>query len=408
MGHSLPAADVAKGEGDGRREIRSRKNGDYFAVSRKCRHLRADLANGSIDPDGCLVCPWHQSKYDVTTGRMVRGPQGIFAKIPGLGQGFMALTKVLPLRRGVVTKKGCSSSHRVTRLCRACGRSARQPVVHPSRWAGDPAADHPSRRPAAAPRRHPPPGRHLPRHRHRRPAGAASVPAAPRRRSGRRAAAPARALRRPRARRPTSTHVLRPLLACGAVVDARSLQVRRPRLRVALHDDAGSRPLARAIGHALTDLGIRIPRRRRTPTCCSSSAAASRREPCSSRPSGIGITHLPVVLDEDRVRIGPLVIPGVTPCLTCLDLNRTDWDRAWPALLPQLGRSPWTIAARAPGAARLRRPPPRSPSRSSPSPAGRARVPPGRCSRSGPAHDARVTWPVAFHHGCACALLPAA
>jgi nitrite reductase/ring-hydroxylating ferredoxin subunit len=81
-------------------------NGDYFAVGRKCRHLRADLAGGSIDPDGCLVCPWHQSKYDVATGRMVRGPQGVFAKIPGLGQGFMALTKVLPLKRGRVTKKG--------------------------------------------------------------------------------------------------------------------------------------------------------------------------------------------------------------------------------------------------------------------------------------------------------------
>ena len=64
--------------------------------------------------------------------------------------------------------------------------------------------------------------------------------------------------------------VLRPLLACGAVVDASSLFfVRRPRLRVALHDDAGGRPLSRTIGHALTDLGIEsldAP----DPTCSSS------------------------------------------------------------------------------------------------------------------------------------------
>ena len=106
MSHSLPAADVTEGKVTGAGKYAVGNNGDYFAVSRKCRHLRADLANGSIDPDGCLVCPWHQSKYDVTTGQMVRGPQGIFAKIPGLGQGLMALTKVLPLRRGVVTKKG--------------------------------------------------------------------------------------------------------------------------------------------------------------------------------------------------------------------------------------------------------------------------------------------------------------
>ncbi len=33
--------------------------GELFAVSRRCRHLRADLANGSIDEEGCLVCPWH-------------------------------------------------------------------------------------------------------------------------------------------------------------------------------------------------------------------------------------------------------------------------------------------------------------------------------------------------------------
>ncbi len=79
--------------------------GDYFAVSRRCRHLYADLAGGSIDDDGCLVCPWHGAKYDVHSGRMVRGPQGIFAKIPGLGLAFKALTAVLPLRRGKVSER---------------------------------------------------------------------------------------------------------------------------------------------------------------------------------------------------------------------------------------------------------------------------------------------------------------
>lgn len=79
--------------------------GDRFAVSRRCRHLAADLAKGSIAPDGCLVCPWHGSKYDVKTGRMVRGPQGTFAKIPGLGAAFKALTLVLPLRRGTLSER---------------------------------------------------------------------------------------------------------------------------------------------------------------------------------------------------------------------------------------------------------------------------------------------------------------
>lgn len=91
----LPAGSVM-GSGD---YAVGNNQGSYFAVSRRCRHLRADLAEGTIDADGCLVCPWHGSKYDVQTGRMVLGPQGIFAKIPGLGAAFKALTKVVPLRR---------------------------------------------------------------------------------------------------------------------------------------------------------------------------------------------------------------------------------------------------------------------------------------------------------------------
>jgi nitrite reductase/ring-hydroxylating ferredoxin subunit len=106
MSESVPAAEVPKGTVTGVGSYAVGNNGDYFAVGRKCRHLRADLAGGSIDDDGCLVCPWHQAKYDVTTGRMVRGPQGIFAKIPGLGAAFKTLTKVLPLKRGTVEKRG--------------------------------------------------------------------------------------------------------------------------------------------------------------------------------------------------------------------------------------------------------------------------------------------------------------
>jgi len=82
--------------------------GEFFAVSRRCRHLGADLANGTIDEQGRLVCPWHQSAYDVRTGRMVRGPQGVFAKVPGMGAAYRALTGVLPLRRGqVLERDGC-------------------------------------------------------------------------------------------------------------------------------------------------------------------------------------------------------------------------------------------------------------------------------------------------------------
>ena len=99
-----PAAELVAGvvRGAGPYAVGNAK-GELFAVSRRCRHLGADLANGSIDPDGCLVCPWHGARYDVATGRMTRGPQGVFAKIPGLDAGYRLLTRVLPLRRGNVT-----------------------------------------------------------------------------------------------------------------------------------------------------------------------------------------------------------------------------------------------------------------------------------------------------------------
>jgi len=83
-------------------------SGRPFAVSRRCRHLGADLGRGRVDDDGRLVCPWHGSAYDVDTGRMVRGPQGVYAKVPGLDRAFMSLTRVFPLRRGRVTEQdGC-------------------------------------------------------------------------------------------------------------------------------------------------------------------------------------------------------------------------------------------------------------------------------------------------------------
>jgi nitrite reductase/ring-hydroxylating ferredoxin subunit len=80
-------------------------DGELFAVTRRCRHLGADLSNGSVDPEGCLVCPWHGARYDVATGRMTRGPQGFFAKIPGSDAGYRLLSAVVPLGRGVVVER---------------------------------------------------------------------------------------------------------------------------------------------------------------------------------------------------------------------------------------------------------------------------------------------------------------
>jgi nitrite reductase/ring-hydroxylating ferredoxin subunit len=59
--------------------VGNRGNDRFFAVSRRCRHQLADLAQGTLDAEGCLVCPWHQSRYDVRTGEMIEGPRGFLA-----------------------------------------------------------------------------------------------------------------------------------------------------------------------------------------------------------------------------------------------------------------------------------------------------------------------------------------
>jgi nitrite reductase/ring-hydroxylating ferredoxin subunit len=94
--------DTVKGAG---RFAVGNNGGERFAVTRRCRHLLADLADGSIDPEGCLVCPWHGSRYDTDTGRMVTGPQGFYDKIPGLEGGLKALTSFLPLGKGEVLER---------------------------------------------------------------------------------------------------------------------------------------------------------------------------------------------------------------------------------------------------------------------------------------------------------------
>ncbi|WP_156252394.1 hypothetical protein [Pseudactinotalea terrae] len=52
------------------------------------------------------------------------------------------------------------------------------------------------------------------------------------------------------------------------------------------------------------------------------------------------IAHLPVLVREVDVVIGPLVRPGDGPCLRCLDLHRTDEDPRWPAVATQITTSP--------------------------------------------------------------------
>ena len=50
-----------------------RQGETVLALHDTCAHAGGPLSEGSIE-DGCLVCPWHFSKYRLTDGRTRRGP----------------------------------------------------------------------------------------------------------------------------------------------------------------------------------------------------------------------------------------------------------------------------------------------------------------------------------------------
>jgi bacteriocin biosynthesis cyclodehydratase domain-containing protein len=61
-----------------------------------------------------------------------------------------------------------------------------------------------------------------------------------------------------------------------------------------------------------------------------------------------GVVHLTAAASEAIGVVGPLVIPGQTACLSCVDMARSDRDPAWPLILAQIsGRAPQPAACAA-------------------------------------------------------------
>jgi len=58
------------------------------------------------------------------------------------------------------------------------------------------------------------------------------------------------------------------------------------------------------------------------------------------------LEHLPVVIGDVDIAVGPLVRPGRGPCTRCLDLHRTEADPAWPAVATQMRCAAPAAAAR--------------------------------------------------------------
>ncbi|MFE7405963.1 ThiF family adenylyltransferase [Isoptericola sp. NPDC057559] len=55
---------------------------------------------------------------------------------------------------------------------------------------------------------------------------------------------------------------------------------------------------------------------------------------------GAAVPHLPVVVREADVLVGPLVLPGRSACVGCVDRHAADADARWPATVADLDRRP--------------------------------------------------------------------
>lgn len=93
----------------GRWAVAHQRDGRLDAVSARCRHQLGDLSKGTLDADGCLVCPWHGARYDLDSGQMVSGPHGFLVYVgrtPGYTRLIEAFGRVARLRRRAVARVG--------------------------------------------------------------------------------------------------------------------------------------------------------------------------------------------------------------------------------------------------------------------------------------------------------------
>lgn len=48
-------------------------NGKFYAINGNCTHKGGPLCEGKLNGD-TVTCPWHGAQFDVTTGKVKKGP----------------------------------------------------------------------------------------------------------------------------------------------------------------------------------------------------------------------------------------------------------------------------------------------------------------------------------------------
>ncbi|WP_300009440.1 TOMM precursor leader peptide-binding protein [Pseudonocardia sp.] len=100
-------------------------------------------------------------------------------------------------------------------------------------------------------------------------------------------------------------------------------------------DDRGA-ALAAAAARLVPGTVVGPPSQRLVPDLVVFADAQAPEPRAAARLLEAGVAHLLVRLRDGTGVVGPLVLPGRTACLRCLDLRRSERDPGWPAVAAQL------------------------------------------------------------------------
>ena len=69
----VPKGGMKGFEANGKKILVANIGGKFYAMGAACTHVGGPLPKGSLE-DNVVTCPWHGSKFDVTTAKCVGGP----------------------------------------------------------------------------------------------------------------------------------------------------------------------------------------------------------------------------------------------------------------------------------------------------------------------------------------------
>jgi nitrite reductase/ring-hydroxylating ferredoxin subunit len=70
--HDISEGDMKVAVAHATTLVIAREGGRISALGNRCSYRGAPLAEGTVK-DGCVVCPWHESAFDLRTGEVIRG-----------------------------------------------------------------------------------------------------------------------------------------------------------------------------------------------------------------------------------------------------------------------------------------------------------------------------------------------